>query len=657
MVEDPNLIRDPNVLVARVDGKPILMRFTDQGKQFVQSISGASQQSRSDLVQLVGAWGRFFSQLITSWNPAWVLPNGFRDAQTAFANASADPEVGPVLAAKMTKEWYPSLKVAFRYLVADQSDTTGGWWGSYLGGLKQRKPLTPEEMQLYEEFRRNGAETFFLDRQNVEETIESMNRHMSGPNGMLELTKDKLESVGKFMELISMPMEAAPRFAMYKVLRQNGWTEERAATYAKEITVNFNMKGASQNFRSLYVFANPAVQGTYRMFQNYSAGDKGFARFMPSAQFSKVAGVWIVMGIMGNMIARAVGGEDEDKPGVDKLDMIPNYKRSTSLILAPDVPGGAIPIAYGWNVFHTLGHYMADVFGGKLKVEEAASRVLTAAFDSFAPIGSGAESQTAAGAFLKTITPSILTPIVDIASNENRFGAPIFKEQNPFSDVKEANSYMHFDTVNPMSRSLMRGLNNATGGNQYKKGLIDINPGAVDYFIQSYLPGIFTEVYKGAGLAIQKMRGEDTKRAPIPLIDRLSARVPEGYDAGAMRRAAESIETKYKEFMDPNTTRAEKTEILRQHPNLGAAKAVISGVDQQIKALRQQLQSINSNPNLSEEYKVTARNKIKEQEKMFQNRAVNAAIRAGFRDAVIGNSTDQGLLNRAGGLVRESAED
>lgn len=109
--------------------------------------------------------------------------------------------------------------------------------------------------------------------------------------------------------------------------------------------------------------------------------------------------------------------------------------------------------------------------------------------------------------------------------------------------------------------------------------------------------------------------------------------------------------------MDPNTTRAEKTEILRQHPNLGAAKAVISGVDQQIKALRQQLQSINSNPNLSEEYKVTARNKIKEQEKMFQNRAVNAAIRAGFRDAVIGNSTDQGLLNRAGGLVRESAED
>lgn len=657
MVEDPNLIRDPNVLIARVDGKPILMRFTDRGLDFVQSISGANKQSRSDLVNIVGAWGRFFSQMLTSWNPAWVLPNGFRDAQTAFANASADPEVGPVLAAQMTKEWYPSLKVAFRYLVADQADTVGGWWGSYLNRLKDRKPLSDADRQLYEEFRRNGAETFFLDRQNVEETLESMNRHMNGPNGMLEFTKDKLEAIGKFMELLAMPIEAAPRFSMYKVLRQNGFSEERAATYAKEITVNFNMKGASQNFRALYVFANPAVQGTYRMFQNYSAGDKGFAKYMPSKQFAATAGVWIVMGIMGNMIARAIGGEDEEKPGVDKLDMIPNYKRATSLILAPDVPGGAIPIAYGWNVFHTIGHYMADVFGGKLKPEEAASRVLTAAMDSFAPIGSGAESQSISGSILKTFSPTIITPVIDIFANENRFGAPIYKEQNPFTDRKEANAYMHFDSVNPISKSLMQGLNNATGGDRYNKGLIDINPGAVDYFIQSYLPGLITEAYKGTGLAIQAIRGEDTKRAPLPLIDRLSARIPEGYDAGAMRRAAEVVETKYAEFMDPNTTRAEKAAILKQHPNLGAAKAVISGVDQQIKSLRQQLISVNSNPNLSEEYKVAARNRIKEQEKKFQNQAVNAAIRAGFRDAVISNATDQGLLNRAGNLVRGSEED
>lgn len=652
MVEDPNLINQPNVLVARVDGKPILMSFTNRGLEFVQAVSGGNQQSRSDLVNVVGAWNRFFSQLVTSWNPAWILPNGFRDVQTAFANASADPEIGPKLAAEMTKEWTPSLKTAFRYLVADQADTTGGWWGGYLKSRSKAKPVDPAEAVMYQEFRKNGGETFFLDRKNVEETLESLNRHMNGPEGALGWTKDKLESVGKLMELMSMPMEAAPRFAMYKVLRRNGWSPERAATYAKELTVNFNMKGASSNFRSLYVFANPAVQGTYRLFQNYSRGSEGVAKFLPSNQFAATAGVWIVMGLMGNMIARAIGGEDEDKPGVDKLDMIPNYKRATSLILAPDVPGGAIPIAYGWNVFHTLGHYMADVLTGKLKSEEAAGRVLSAAFDSFAPIGSGAESQTVGGAVLKTILPSPLVPVYELGANENRFGAPIYKEQSPFSDVKEANAYMHFDTANPISKSVMQGLNTLTGGNQYKKGLIDVNPGAVDYFIQSYMPGLFTEVYKGAGLAIQAARGEDTKRSAIPVVDRLTARIPEGYDAGAMRRASEVVSTKYAEFMAPGTTREEKQAILKEHPNLGNAQAVLTGADQQIKALRQQLKAVNSNPGLSDDYKVAARNKIKEQEKAIQNRVVNAAIKAGFRDAVIGNGTDGSLLNRAGAMAR-----
>lgn len=652
MVEDPNLINQPNVLVARVDGKPILMSFTNRGLEFVQAVSGGNQQSRSDLVNVVGAWNRFFSQLVTSWNPAWILPNGFRDVQTAFANASADPEIGPKLAAEMTKEWTPSLKTAFRYLVADQADTTGGWWGGYLKSRSKAKPIDPAEAAMYQEFRKNGGETFFLDRKNVEETLESLNRHMNGPEGALGWTKDKLESVGKLMELMSMPMEAAPRFAMYKVLRRNGWSPERAATYAKELTVNFNMKGASSNFRSLYVFANPAVQGTYRLFQNYSRGSEGVAKFLPSNQFAATAGVWIVMGLMGNMIARAIGGEDEDKPGVDKLDMIPNYKRATSLILAPDVPGGAIPIAYGWNVFHTLGHYMADVLTGKLKSEEAAGRVLSAAFDSFAPIGSGAESQTVGGAVLKTILPSPLVPVYELGANENRFGAPIYKEQSPFSDVKEANAYMHFDTANPISKSVMQGLNTLTGGNQYKKGLIDVNPGAVDYFIQSYMPGLFTEVYKGAGLAIQAARGEDTKRSAIPVVDRLTARIPEGYDAGAMRRASEVVSTKYAEFMAPGTTREEKQAILKEHPNLGNAQAVLTGADQQIKALRQQLKAVNSNPGLSDDYKVAARNKIKEQEKAIQNRVVNAAIKAGFRDAVIGNGTDGSLLNRAGAMAR-----
>jgi hypothetical protein len=656
MVEDPNLLRDPNVLIARRDGVPIVMRFQDRGQEFVKSISGG-RETRSDLINAVGAWNRFFSQLVTSWNPAWVIPNGFRDVQTAFANAAADPEIGPVMAKEMLKNWYPSLSTAFRYLVADQADSKSGFMGKYLTNRASKKPIDPEEAKIYQRYLDAGAQTFFLDRKGVEASLEKLNRHMYGPKGLLENTQDKLEGVGDMMELLSMPMETAPRLAMFKVLIKNGFSDEKAAKYVKELTVNFNMKGSSQSFRALYVFANPAIQGTFRMFQNYSRGEKGISKFLPSNQFAATAGVWMVMGMMGNMLARAIGGEDDEKPGIDKLDMIPNYKRATALIFAPDIPGGAIPIAYGWNVPFAMGHYLADVWGGKLKAEEAASRVLSVAFDSFAPIGSGAESKTTTGAILKTILPSPLVPIYELGANENRFGGPISKGDSAFSDVKEADAYMNFKTANPISVGIFRGLNSATGGSQYSSGILDINPSKADYFVQSYLPGLFTELYKGAGITIQAARGENTRDMAIPLVDRLTAKVPEGYDAGAMRRAAEVVQTRYREMMSPATSQERRREIMIEHPNLGGAKAILSGADQMIKQMRTGLQAIESNPRFTDEYKTAARNKVQDQEKAIQNRVVNAALRSGFRDAIISNGSDGSNLNKVGRLVRGQPSD
>lgn len=635
MVEDPTVMNAPNVLVAKVDGKPVKIVFQEKGLEFVNAISGMSMQSRSDTLNAVGAWGRFFSQLVTSWNPAWVPVNGIRDFQTALSNMATDPRVGAKLAKEMAKEWGNAYRTAFRMQVADNANPEGGFWGKYLNSRSQKYPLSAEEIAWYEEFRKSGAETFFLDRKGLEETIETMNRHMNGPNGVLDWTKGKMEGVGAVMELMTLPMETAPRFAVYKTLRKNGWSIEDASVYAKELTVNFNLKGSSQWIRSLFVFANPSIQGTYRLFQDYSRGEKGINKFLPSNRFATVMGGWMMLGMLGNFLARGFGGEDDDLPGVDKLDQVPHHKRSTSFILAPDVPGMALPIGYGINFFFTLGHYLPDVMTGRSDAGQVAGKVLKTGFDAFAPIGSGAESKTVAGTIIKTVAPSIAVPLVELGMNENRFGAPISKQQSPFSDVKEANAYMHFDTANPISRAVMHGLNAATGGTRYKGGLIDVNPGAVDHLISSYLPGLVTEAYKGAGLAIRAGRGEEIARAPIPLVDRLTARVPEGYDAGAIRRTKEVVDTAYKELMSIDTTPERRKELRQQYPGLGAAKAVLSGTDQQIKQIRQQLEMYERDPRKSDDQKVAFRNKMKEAEKKIQNRAVNAALKAGFKNEII----------------------
>lgn len=635
MVEDPTVQNADNVLVAKVDGKIVRMVFQEKGLDFVNAISGMSMQSRSDTLNAVGAWGRFFSQLVTSWNPAWVPVNGIRDFQTALTNMADDPRVGAKLAKEMAKAWPSAYRSAFRYQVADQANKKDGWWGNYLASRSEKHPISAADAGYYQEFRESGAETFFLDRKGLEETIETLNRHMNGPSGVLDWTKGKMEGVGSLMELMTLPMETAPRFAVYKTLRENGRSIEEAAVYAKELTVNFNMKGSSQWIRSLFVFANPSIQGTYRLFQNYSRGEVGVQKYLPSNRFAAAMGGWMMLGMLGNFLARGLGGEDDELPGVDKLDQIPHHKRSTSFIIAPDVPGMALPVGYGINVFFTLGHYLPDVWTGRADAGQVAGKVLKTAFDSFSPIGSGADSKTMAGTVIKTVTPSIAVPLVELGMNENRFGAPIFKQQSPFSDVKESNAYMHFDSVNPLSRSLMRSLSDATGGTRYKPGLIDVNPAAVDALIGSYLPGLINEAYKGAGLAVRVARGEDTKRAPIPLVDRLTARVPESWDAGAIRRAKTVVDTAYKELTSVDTTKERRAEIRAQYPGIGAAKAVLAGTDQQIKQIRQQLEAYERDPRKSDDQKVAFRNKMKEAEKKIQNRAVQATLKAGFKNELI----------------------
>lgn len=630
MVEDNSLMKDDAVQVARVNGRPIIMRFQERAGEFIQSLSGMNVQQSGVFVEAIGKWNRFFSLMVTTWNPAWLPINFIRDIQTAFSNAASDPDVGLELANKMRKEWMPALRAAYKWTVKDQAEMKGK--------LKQVQQ-DPKWQKLIDEFFADGSGTFFLDRKGVEMSIERINRTMNGPKGALQHVEDKLEVIGDFMDLLATPSELAPRLAAYKVLREAGWSRERASAYAKELTVNFNAKGAYKPLRALYVFANPAIQGTYRMFQDYSRGDSGVKRLLPSNRFAAVAAGWMMAGMLANYIARAIGGEDEERPGVDKLDMLPNFRRATSLVFMPDMIGGSMPIAYGWNVFATAGTYMFDTMTGKLKPEVAATRTMAAAFDSFAPIGSGAESKSVTGALLKTFLPSPFVPLAEMAMNENRFGAPIHKEQNPFSTVSEANAYMHFDSVNPLSRSVMRALSEigARGNPRYSPGLLDVNPAWVDHLISSYLPGLFTEAYKGVGWAINKMQGVEVRSGNVPVLDRFNAKIPEGFDAGAIRRVSEKVSTLHKEFNEIDTRPERRKEIAKKHPGLFTAYAVINGETQRLKGLSETLKSVEKDPRISEKAKIDYRNSVKQQQKDANRRMVQVAIQAGFRDEVIDN--------------------
>ena len=121
------------------------------------------------------------------------------------------------------------------------------------------------------------------------------------------------------------------------------------------------------------------------------------------------------------------------------------------------------------------------------------------------------------------------------------------------------------------------------------------------------------------------------------MIDRLTAKVPEQWDAQAMRNAKEVVDTRFKELQAPDTTEARKKEILKEYPTIGNAKAVLQSTDQQIKTMRRNLEAIERDPKNSDEEKVKARNYYKDLEKKVIHRAVEATLKAGFKKELIGD--------------------
>lgn len=609
--EDQNYIQRKDVMVAKVGGIPVTMRFKDASRgSFADAIHGAVYPPESSaLLSRIGRFNQIMGQMLTTWNPAWVAVNFIRDAQTMFFNAASDGRITKAQAFQMVRNLYPAAKVALHM-------ATNG----RLGGN-----IDPELVRYYNEMKREGGMTSFLNRKDLDAQVNDIHS-MLGERSKLQKIGDKFKSFLDVVEYMTLPMEIAPRLAAYRVTRDNGMSKDEAAKFSGEITVNFNMRGSAKELRQLFLFFNPAVQGSAKMVSLMRDNPKKMAGY---------ATAFIGLGMVANLAGRAFS--DDDESGRSELDKVPVYKRATSIVIAPGVPGGSIPIPYGWNAFYALGHFAMDTFLGIQPASESAKRIAKTTFEAFTPMGTaGLDSKSITGTILKGVAPTAALPAVEWVMNENRYGAPIRKEGSLFGGATPPDSESAFRSVSPISQSIARGLNEITGGNKAKSGAIDVNPAAIDFLINSYMPGLVNESYKGASMAVRAARGEEVKDTPLPLIDRFTAKVPDGFDAGSFRRAKEMTETRYNEFkLYPENRDA----ILQELPGLPRAHAIVASATQEIRKLNATLAEFERKPNVSEADIVDRKNFVRKREREIYNRAVKSVMDAGpqFKEAVMAN--------------------
>jgi len=595
---DDKYLQNRDVMVVHVRGKPVTMEFKQKGPgSFAEAINGMiwPPQATDPIQRFAGRANQIMGQMLTTWNPAWVAVNYTRDLQSMYFNAVTEGKITREMAKEMIKLQIPAMKAAFHIATDGKKGATA----------------RQDMLDAYNEMRDAGGATSFLNLRSLENQVQELERLMDPkkPGGI----KQFAVAAADFMESYTIPVEMAPRIAAFKVMKDNGYSAEEAARFAGDITVNFNMRGSNKLMRNLFLFFNPAVQGANKMYR--------LAKENPKT-FGKIAMGMAVFGFMTNIIARALGGEDDD--GIDKLDKVPVFKRATSIVLWPDMPFAAIPIPYGWNAFYAAGNFMADtLWAGSQSASTTAKRIAGTAFESFSPLGGAMLDASSTGVgVLKTVTPTVFSPVVDLILNENRFGAPIAKEASMFGGAKRSDAHMNFDSASPISTAVFRGLNKLTGGDKVESGVIDVNPGAFDYLVSGYMPGLAAETYKLASWATRKALGYDTKEAAIPIVDRLTAKIPEGYNFGMLRRAETFIKTKVDDY---EINKGKREDILKEYPNLGTAKSIIAATDYQIGQLRQARNQLEE-ADMPEDRKVEMYNLSRQREKEIVARSVQLLL-------------------------------
>lgn len=445
---------DKDIIAFKENGETKYLRINDP--RLADVMKNRASVTTGSIIQFLSRMNRWFAYVNTQASPEFVIANFARDLQTALVNISGENAKG--LASTLIKNVPNALKATYR--------------------AEMGKPDMNGKMDVYyKEFKEAGGRMTFFGLKDLAATQTDIQKAL-GDGGYRNVTKVFKVALDKLGRLNSA-VENATRLATYSALRENGYSVQKAAYAARNITVNFTRKGtAGPLLNSIYLFANANIQGTARIFQAIATSPK----------VRKILTGVMVAGYFRSMMNRIIGGEDES--GESYYDKIPQYVKETNfIIMKPDSEGQyfKIPMPYGYSVADYTGQLLSeispkDAFGGGASKSQALVKLAGAMLDNFNPLG-------ASKSLLQTISPTIITPITDYALNMDYSGRPIMPTPSPFDATPPPNSQRYWSNVGPIPKAISQKLNELTGGNEVRSGAIDISPETIgqvfDFFTGS----------------------------------------------------------------------------------------------------------------------------------------------------------------------------
>lgn len=485
---DPLYKTRPNVLMVRIAGKDVAIVFNEDNAQGMRLVSAMKNLDVGDLHVVLGLASkgtRWFASINTQYNPIFGLINFGRDLQEGMINLSTTPLQGKQL------DVAKNVATAMRAIYRQER------------GKGAVSAKNQEWIDLWEEMQNVGGTTGYRDLYaDAADRVKTLEKELGALNRG-EVSK-AAHAVVDWLSDYNEAMENAVRLSAYKVAIDSGISKERAASLAKNLTVNFNRKGRqTREIGALYAFFNAAVQGTARMAETI----KG-----PLGQRIMLGGVAIgaVMSLVG--MALMGGGDGED----DEWEKIPTFVKERSLIIPLSrTQYLSIPMPLGFKLFPNIGRIaMETAFGGpKHTAGKAIGDLLTCLVDSFNPLG-GAQNLG------QMVAPTVIDPVVALMENRDWTGKPIYRENNNPLDPQPGTKMVK-DSASTPGRLLAEVINKITGGTNYRPGAWSPTPDQIDYVFGQLTGGLGRELLKANQAVAAQFTGDELPAYKIPLVGRL----------------------------------------------------------------------------------------------------------------------------------------
>jgi hypothetical protein len=467
------------VFPVRINGKDRYIFFNKndpRALRMVQSLKNLDVENLGLALSIAGKYTRWFKNVNTQYNPVFGLVNFTRDFEGALFNLTNT-----------------EIKGQQAKVIAGIFKAMGGILNVHRAERKGKALPTGPWAKLYQDARAEGFQTGYRDSliRNQEEMqiIENTLNQFKDGN-----TKKAFYAVIGALTDFNDMMENAIRLSAYKVALDKGLSKQKAAIIAKNLTVNFDKKGAkTAQANVLYAFFNASVQGTERIYQTIK-GPKG----------KMIIGGGILAGMIQSLMLASAGYDDDDPP---------EFVREKNFII-PLLDGTYLTIPYplGYNVLPSSGRIVMDfmLHGGRDPGKHSVA-LLASVVNSFNPLGS-------TGLSMQTLAPTIADPLVALTENKDAFGRPIYR---PDRSTAPTPGYTRSrDTASTMSKGMAEFLNWASGGSKYQKGYISPTADELDFLAGQIGGGLYREVTK-AGKAVSSLfTGEEIPTYQRPVVGR-----------------------------------------------------------------------------------------------------------------------------------------